>query len=91
MSIELDKETERLIRREIEAGRFQDAASLVGAAVRQYLVSRDLFPELSRQEVEAKISEAIRSLERGQGVDGETFVAQLLAETDEMDRRRQAG
>ncbi|MBZ5619009.1 MAG: hypothetical protein LAQ69_09835 [Acidobacteriia bacterium] len=41
MSIDLDKETQRLIDDELRAGRFHDAAALVGAAVRHFLVTRE--------------------------------------------------
>ena len=37
MTIDLDKETQRLIERELQAGRFRDAAGFVGAAVRHLL------------------------------------------------------
>ncbi|MBZ5621983.1 MAG: hypothetical protein LAQ69_25140 [Acidobacteriia bacterium] len=41
MSIDLDQETQRLIEDELRAGRFHDAAPLVGAAVRHFLVTRE--------------------------------------------------
>jgi Arc/MetJ-type ribon-helix-helix transcriptional regulator len=39
MTIDLDKETQRLIEQEIQAGRFHDAATFVCAAVRHFLIT----------------------------------------------------
>jgi antitoxin ParD1/3/4 len=79
MSIELDQETEQLIERELETGQFHDAATLVGAALRHYVLSRKLTEDYSRDETEAKIARGIASLERGEGVDGETFLSELVS------------
>ncbi|HYW45431.1 MAG TPA: hypothetical protein VE959_21390 [Bryobacteraceae bacterium] len=87
MSIDLDKETQRLIEDELRAGRFQDAAALVGAAVRHFLVTREDLGH-TREEIDAMISQAIGSLERGEGVDGEDFFAELEQEERELQRRR---
>ena len=40
MSVDLDKETQRLIEDELRTGHFHDAATPVGAAVRHFLVTR---------------------------------------------------
>ena len=84
MKIELDNETQRLIDQEIEAGRFPDAAALVGAAVRHLLITREDLG-YTREQIDAMIAQSIASLERGQGVDGEEFFAVL--EAAEQQRR----
>ena len=62
------------------------AAALVGAAVRHFLITRqDL--GCTREQIDAMITEAVASLERGEGVDGEEFFAELERE----ERERQQG
>ena len=61
MSIDLDKETQRLIEDEIRAGRFHDAAAFVGAAVRHFLVTREDLG-YTREDIDAMIAQAIDSL-----------------------------
>jgi Arc/MetJ-type ribon-helix-helix transcriptional regulator len=78
MKIELDNETKLLIDQAIEAGIFPDAATLVGAAVRHLLItSEDL--GYTRDQIDAMIAQSIASLDRGEGVDGEQFFAELEA------------
>jgi len=87
MSIDLDKETQRLIEDELRAGRFHDAAALVGAAVKHFLVTREDLGQ-TREEIDAMIARAIDSLERGEGVDGEDFFVELEKEERELRRLR---
>ena len=86
MTIDLDQKTQRLIEQEVQTGRFRDAAALVGAAVRHFLITRqDL--GCAREQIDAMITEAVASLERGEGVDGEEFFAELEKEERERQRR----
>ena len=87
MTIDLDKETQRLIEQELLAGRFPDASALVGAAVRRFLITRDDIG-YTREQIDAGIAQAIASLERGEGVDGEEFFAELETEERKLQRRR---
>ena len=87
MTIDLDKETQRLIEQEIQAGRFRDAGALVGAAVRHFLITREDLG-YTREQIDGMIAEAIASLERGEGVDGEEFFAELEKEEREVQRQR---
>ena len=77
MTIDLDEKTQRLIEEELRAGRFHDATAFVGAAVRHFLITREDVG-YTREEIDAMISQAIESLERGEGADGEEFFEQLL-------------
>jgi Arc/MetJ-type ribon-helix-helix transcriptional regulator len=78
MKIELDAETQNLIDQEIEAGRFPDAAALVGVAVRHLLITREDLG-YTREQIDAMIAQSIASLDRGEGVDGEQFFRELEA------------
>jgi Arc/MetJ-type ribon-helix-helix transcriptional regulator len=87
MTIDLDKKTQHLIDHEIQAGRFGDAATLVSVAVRHLLVTRG---ELgySRDQIDALIADAVASLERGEGIDGEEFFARLKREERQPQNQR---
>jgi len=88
MSIDLDQETQRLIEQEIQAGGFHDAAAFVGAAVRHFLIAREDLGS-TREQIDAMIAGAVASLDRGEGVDGEEFFAEL--ESEERQFHRQQG
>jgi len=85
MTVQLTIDTERLIRREVEAGRFRDPASLIQAAVEHLLVTRESLGQ-TREEIDAMLAKAVDSLERGEGVDGVEFFTAL--EREEADLRR---
>ena len=87
MTIDLDKETQTLIDREIEAGRFRDAGAFLRAAVRHFLITREDLG-YTRDQIDAMIAQSVASLEHGEGVDGEEFFAQLESEEREVRRRQ---
>jgi antitoxin ParD1/3/4 len=87
MTIDLDKETQRLIDQELRAGRFRDAGTFIGAAVQHFLITREDLG-YAREEIDAMIAQSVASLERGEGVDGEEFFAELEREERELQRQR---
>jgi predicted transcriptional regulator len=67
---------------EIEAAAAEEhraPADLVGEALKRYLSERRWF---RRDDVHAKIAQGLESLRQGRGLDGETVMAELLAELD---------
>jgi len=86
MTIHPDQQTAALIQREIDAGRFKDADAVVQTAV-QHLAASRLEIGLSREELDASLAAAVEALERGEGIDGEQFFAELEREENEMRRR----
>ena len=81
-------QSELLIQRELQADHFPDTESLVDSALRHYVLARELSEDYSRDEVEAKLARGIASLDADKGVDGETFMSQLMIELDEAEQRR---
>ena len=73
MDVKLDSETERLIRKELQAGRFSDASALVGAAMKHFVIAREFAEEYTREEIESIIACGIAQLDAGQGLDGDKF------------------
>ncbi len=63
----------------------RDPRELVGEAIGRYLVERRFFP---RNEVDRKIAQGLESLRRGESRDGETVMAELLAELDRSEQTR---
>ena len=67
---------------EIEAAAAEEhrpARELVGEAVERYLSQRRWF---RKDEVHAKIARGLESLRQGKGLDGESAMAELIAELD---------
>lgn len=67
---------------EIEAAageEHRDPRELVAEAISRYLSERRLFRP---DEVHRKVAEGLESLRQGRGVDGETAMAELMAELD---------
>ena len=88
-TVDLDRETQRLIDQELQAGRFQNAGALIAAAVKHYLIARELGEEYTPEEIERKIARGLEQLERGEGIDGDEFFEKLRLRGEEL-RRRQA-
>jgi predicted transcriptional regulator len=69
---------------EIEAAAAEErrpVRELVGEAVERYLSQRRW---LRRDEVHAKIAQGLESLRQGKGLDGESVMAELIAELDRL-------
>ncbi|NHC36849.1 ribbon-helix-helix domain-containing protein [Scytonema millei] len=78
MNITLKPEQEKTVQTLLASGKFKNVDEVIQAALH-------LLEEDNREyqqwviETRAKVEEGIASLERGEGIDGETFVNQLLA------------
>jgi antitoxin ParD1/3/4 len=77
MDVKLDAETEKLVQKEMETGRFPDPATLVGVALQHYFIAREFGEEYTREEIDEKIARGLAQLDAGQGVNGEEFFEQL--------------
>ncbi len=78
MNITLKPDQKALIQAKLLSGRYQTVDDVIQAAL--YLLDeQDKAYEQWVAETHAKVDEGIVSLERGEGIDGETFVNQLLA------------
>ena len=88
MNVRLDSETEKLVEEEVRSGKFQDATALVGAAVKHFLIARELGEEYTRQEIEEKIARGLTQLDRGEGLDGDEVFENLRVRGEELQRQR---
>ena len=60
-------------------------SDLVGEAIERYLSERRWF---RKDEVRTKIAQGLESLRQGKGLDGETVMAELIAELDASEHAR---
>ena len=77
MTIQLKPEQEKFIEAQVASGKYNSPEEVID---KMFLVFERLQSEYDEwlAETRIKIEEGIESLERGEGVDGETFVAELL-------------
>ena len=78
MNITLKPEQEALIHAKVKSGQYQTVDDVIQAAL-DLLDEQDKADEQWLIETRAKVEEGIASLERGEGIDGETFINQLLS------------
>jgi antitoxin ParD1/3/4 len=76
MNITLKPEQEALIHAKLQSGQYQTIDDVIQAAL-NLLDEQDKADEQWVIETRRKVEEGIASLERGEGIDGETFVNQL--------------
>lgn len=83
MGITLTPEQQKIIQNLLATGNFNSVGEVIQAALS--LLEQDrLAYQVWVDETRAKIDEGIVSLERGEGIDGETFVNQLLADLQQV-------
>ncbi|MDX2149570.1 MAG: type II toxin-antitoxin system ParD family antitoxin [Bryobacteraceae bacterium] len=85
MNVHLTKELEHLVQSRVQSGRYGSASEVVREALR-LLADRDEMVELRKAELRKKIAQGTDSLARNQGVDGETFFAQLEQEERALEK-----
>ncbi|HUY14185.1 MAG TPA: type II toxin-antitoxin system ParD family antitoxin [Terriglobia bacterium] len=87
MNVHLTPALEMLVQNKVKAGRYNSASEVVREALRLF-EERDRIRELQIQQLQKKINEGWASLERGGGVDGQTFFRGLEREEQELRRKR---
>lgn len=79
MNVHLTREMEQFVQSRVQSGRYGSASEVVRDALR-LLADRDELMELRKQELRRRIAQGLDSLQRGDGMDGEEFFAQLEKE-----------
>ncbi|MGJ5629576.1 ribbon-helix-helix domain-containing protein [Nostoc sp. CALU 1950] len=79
MSITFSPEQEQIIQVLLATGKFNNVDEVIQTALR-LLAEETLSQQVWLEETRTKIDEGIASLEKGEGIDGETFVNQLLTQ-----------
>jgi antitoxin ParD1/3/4 len=81
MNVQLTPELEEMVDHKVKAGQYGSASAVVQEAL-ALLERRDQ----AREDIRQKIEAGLESLRQGKGIDGEAFMAQMLAEIDEEAR-----
>ena len=87
MNVHLTPELEQLVHKKVKTGRYNSASEVVREALR-LLEEHDRIRQMCVQEMRRKIQEGWDSLQRGEGVDGEGFMAQLGTELNELEKSK---
>ena len=74
MDVSLTPELEQFVQTEIGSGHYRDPSHLMRVALTHLKLDRPRLPELpaTREELELQLVKSVESLERGEGIDGET-------------------
>ncbi len=83
MSITLTPEQEKIIYDFLATGKFKSVGEVIQAAL-NLLEQENLAYQVWLEETRTLVDEGIASLQRGEGIDGETFVNQLLADFQQV-------
>ncbi|MBD2308102.1 type II toxin-antitoxin system ParD family antitoxin [Chroococcidiopsis sp. FACHB-1243] len=88
MNITLKPEQEKIVQILLASGKFKNVDEVIQAAL-HLLEEDDREYQQWMIETRAKVEEGIASLERGEGIDGETFVNQLLTKFKQVREAQQ--
>jgi antitoxin ParD1/3/4 len=80
MNVSLTPELEKFVTKEVDSGLYQTASEVVRAGLRRLKEERELRSlrlPATREELEARLVEALDSLEAGKGVNGEVASRRL--------------
>ncbi|MBH8553139.1 type II toxin-antitoxin system ParD family antitoxin [Nostocaceae cyanobacterium CENA357] len=84
MNMTLTPDQEKVVQDLLATGRFSNISEVIQAAL--HLLQEDNCAyQVWIDETRTKIDEGIASLERGEKIDGETFVNQLLADLQQIE------
>jgi len=79
VNVSLTPELEELIQERVRSGRYTSASEVVREALR-LLQDGDELPRLRMDELRAKVAAGLNSLDRGEGVDGDAVIDEILAD-----------
>ena len=76
MNVSLTPELEKLVQIKVQSGRYHSASEVIREGLR-LLEDQDRLREMRLEEVRRKIQAGIDELERGEGIGGESVLAEL--------------
>lgn len=86
MNVHLTPELETLVQNKVKTGRYNSASEVVRDALRLF-EQRERIRELQIRDIRKKIDAGWRSLERGEGIDGQGFFQTLEREEQRLTRK----
>lgn len=77
LNVSLTPELERFVESKVESGKYQSASEVIREGLR-LLEEKDVSREAALEEVRRKIAIGLEQLERGEFVDGEEAIREIL-------------
>jgi len=87
MNVSLTPELETLVHAKVLSGRYNSASEVVREALR-LLEDRDKARSAQLEEFRSEIDRRLASLDRGEGIDGETLFAQIREKSEQRRKKR---
>lgn len=89
MNVSLTPELEKLVQEKVRSGRYTSASEVVREALR-LLEKQDQLRALRLDEVRKKIAEGLKSLDRGEGIDGGEALEKLREKSEARRRKKRS-
>ena len=83
MNVSLTPELEKLVESKVQSGRYQYASEVVREGLR-LLEDQNRLREMRLEEVRRKVQAGIDELDRGEGIEGETVLAELKQKSETL-------
>jgi antitoxin ParD1/3/4 len=83
VNVSLTPELVEFIQERVRSGRYSSASEVVGEALR-LLQDRDELRQLRMRELRAKVAAGLDSLDRGEGVDGDAVIDEILSDAPRL-------
>jgi antitoxin ParD1/3/4 len=90
MNVHLTPELEQFVHDKVESGRYNSASEVVQEALR-LMDQKDDLRTIQLHELRKRIDKGLSEVHRGEGTDGDSFIAGLLADLDTREAKRRAG
>jgi antitoxin ParD1/3/4 len=90
MNVSLTPELEKMVQAKVQSGRYNSANEVVQEALRLFEQHENL-RAIHLGDLRTRIDEGLAALDRGEGVDGETFIQGMLDRLDAEAAKRDAG
>jgi antitoxin ParD1/3/4 len=87
MNVHLTPELEELVQSKVKSGRYSSAIEVVRVALR-LLEEHDNGRALCLNELHTRIDDGLAALDRGEGVDGEKFMQEILDGLDSQAKHK---
>ncbi len=90
MNVHLTPELEQFVQTKVQSGRYNSASEVVREALR-LMEQKDEVRNVQLQELRSRMDKGLSQAERGEGVDGEAFINEMIGDLDSREQKRKAG
>ena len=90
MNVHLTPELEQLVQGKVRSGRYNSASEVVREALR-LMEQRDEVRIVQLHELRSRMDKGLAQADRGEGLDGEAFLHEMIENLDSREPNRKAG